>query len=101
MAVSDRKIIVVGAGLGGLTLALSLVRAGFEVTVFEQASQLGDVGAGIQISANGARVLRGLGVAEELDVVAFRPERDGMRHWQTGETPITCPLGNNSVERFG
>ncbi len=75
MAVSDRKNIIVGAGLGGLTLALSLIRTGFEVTVLEQASRLGEVGAGIQISANGARVLYGLGVAEAVDAVAFRPER--------------------------
>ena len=45
------------------------------MTVLEQASRLGEVGAGIQISANGARVLHGLGVAEELNAVAFRPER--------------------------
>ena len=101
MAVSDRKNIVVGAGLGGLTLALSLIRAGFEVTVLEQASRLGEVGAGIQISANSVRVLYGLGVAEALYAVAFRPERGEMRHWQTGETPITRSLGNKSIERFG
>ena len=101
MTVSNRKIIVVGAGLGGLTLALSLVRAGFEVTVLEQASRLGEVGAGIQISANGARVLHALGLAEALDAVAFRPERGEMRHWQSGETLITRPLGDTSVERFG
>ena len=101
MAVSNRKIIVVGAGLGGLTLALSLIRAGFEVTVLEQASRLGEVGAGIQISANGARVLHALGLAEALDAVAFRPVRGEMRHWQTGETLITRPLGDASVERFG
>ena len=81
MTVSNRKIIVVGAGLGGLTLALSLIRAGFEVTVLEQAPRLGEVGAGIQISANGARVLHALGLSKALDAVAFRPERGEMRHW--------------------
>jgi len=101
MADIARKIIVVGAGLGGLTLALSLLRAGFEVVVLEQASRLGEVGAGIQISANGARVLHGLGMEDVLGQVAFRPEKGEIRHWQTGETLITRPLGDASVDRFG
>lgn len=101
MSDTAHKIIVVGAGLGGLTLSLSLLRAGFEVVVLEQAFHLGEVGAGIQISANGARVLHGLGLADELEKVVFRPERGEMRHWQTGKTLITRPLGDFSVERFG
>ena len=95
------KIVIVGAGLGGLTLALSLARANFEIVVLEQASRLGEVGAGIQISANGARVLHDLGLEGELAKVVFRPERGEMRHWKTGETLITRPLGDSSIERFG
>ena len=62
-----QHIIVAGAGLGGLTLALCLARAGFRVTVLEQAKVLGEVGAGVQISANGARVLYHLGLADALN----------------------------------
>ena len=101
MAKSSQKIIIIGAGLGGLTLALSLLREGFDVTVLEQASRLGEVGAGIQISANGARVLHHLGLEEALAKVAFHPESGEMRHWQTGEVLITRPLGDASIERFG
>jgi len=101
MAKSSQKIIVIGAGLSGLTLALSLLREGFDVTVLEQASKLGEVGAGIQISANGARVLHHLGLEEALAKVAFHPESGEMRHWQTGKILITRPLGDASVERFG
>lgn len=101
MAKSSQKIIIIGAGLGGLTLALSLLREGFDVTVLEQASKLGEVGAGIQISANGARVLHHLGLEEALAKVAFHPESGEMRHWQTGKVLITRPLGDASVERFG
>lgn len=101
MTNTSSKIIVIGAGLGGLTLALSLLREGFDVTVLEQAAQLGEVGAGIQISANGARVLHGLGLADDLAKVAFHPESGEVRHWQTGETLIIRPLGTASVERFG
>jgi hypothetical protein len=59
---------VVGAGIGGLSAALSLLRSGFDVHVFEQASALGEVGAGVQISPNALRILHGLGLA--LAVVA-------------------------------
>jgi salicylate hydroxylase len=95
------SIIVAGAGLGGLTLALCLARAGFAVSVLEQAEALGEVGAGVQISANGARVLYHLGLAEALQVVAFKPERGEMRHWQSGETLSSRPLGQASEETFG
>ena len=95
------RVIVAGAGLGGLTLANSLAREGFEVCVLEQAQALGEVGAGVQISANGARVLHFLGLEERLREVAFTPERGEVRHWQTGEVLATRPLGNTSLERFG
>ena len=94
-------MIVAGAGLGGLTLANCLAREGFDVCVLEQARALGEVGAGVQISANGARVLHELGLEDALAVVAFTPERGEIRHWQTGEVLATRPLGNSSVEKFG
>ena len=95
------NIIIAGAGLGGLTLALCLARAGFKVTVLEQARVLGEVGAGVQISANGARVLYHLGLADALNAVAFKPERGEMRHWRTGETLGSRPLGKASEEAYG
>ncbi len=55
------RIGVVGAGIGGLAAALDLARRGNEVTVFERASAFGEVGAGIQVSPNAARVLHQLG----------------------------------------
>ena len=66
MSLNSPEIIVVGAGLGGLAATLALARAGFRVTVLEQAAELGEVGAGVQISANGARVLHHLGLADAL-----------------------------------
>jgi len=96
-----RPVVIVGAGLGGLTLALALVRKGLPVTVLEQAAALGEVGAGVQISANGARVLDTLGLSPALAEVAFFPEAGEMRHWRTGETLISRPLGEISIARFG
>ena len=101
MAEDRGTVIVAGAGLGGLCLALCLVRAGIKVTVLEQAERLGEVGAGVQISANGARVLYHLGLADALQAVAFNPERGEIRHWQSGETLSSRPLGRASEERFG
>src|SRR5579875_3438391 len=52
------RILIVGAGIGGLTAALALMRRGIAVTVYEQANELAEVGAGLQISANGSGVRR-------------------------------------------
>ena len=60
------RIIVIGAGIGGLAAALTLGRSGFEVQLFEQASVLREIGAGVQISPNATRILRRLGLEEPL-----------------------------------
>lgn len=79
------KIIIVGAGLGGLTAASCLLRAGFDVEVYEQAPQLAEVGAGIQISANPMHVLAGLGLKEQIMAVGVRPGAYVFRLHDTGE----------------
>jgi salicylate hydroxylase len=56
-----RRVAIIGAGIGGLTAALAFAKTGADVTVFEQASALTEVGAGLQITPNGARVLNALG----------------------------------------
>jgi salicylate hydroxylase len=55
-------ILIAGAGIGGLTAALALLRRGIDVDVYEQAAELREVGAGLQLSANGTRVFHALGV---------------------------------------
>ncbi|WP_022706703.1 FAD-dependent monooxygenase [Paracoccus zeaxanthinifaciens] len=67
-----RRAAVIGAGIGGLTAALALARRGADVTLDERAPELGDVGAGIQISANAVRVLDALGVGQALREAAVR-----------------------------
>lgn len=64
---------VIGAGIGGLTAALSLLAAGFEVYVYEQASTLGEVGAGVRVSPNASRVLHHLGLGETLARTGVKP----------------------------
>lgn len=94
-------VVIAGAGIGGLTAALALLRRGVRVTVLEQAAQLGEVGAGLQLSANGTRILHLLGVGEALAQIAARPERKIVRLWNTGQTWNLFDLGAESVERFG
>lgn len=82
---APRKIIIAGAGLGGLTAACCLLKAGFDVEVYEQAPQLGEVGAGIQISANPMHVLADLGLKEQIMAVGVRPGAYVFRLHDTGE----------------
>jgi salicylate hydroxylase len=95
------KIAVIGAGIGGLAAALALLRRGLDVDVYEQAPQLGEVGAGIQISSNGSRVLYALGLEQALDAVAVLPSRRQIRHWSTGETWDWLELGATTAKRYG
>ena len=81
----DLKILIAGAGLGGLAAACALTKAGHRVEVYEQAPQLGEVGAGIQVSANATHALRDIGVLDEILKVAVKPGAYVFRAWDTGE----------------
>src|SRR3989449_5602403 len=59
-------VLIAGGGIGGLTAALALLRSGCDVDVYEQAAELTEVGAGLQLAANGTRVLHELGIGEQL-----------------------------------
>ena len=98
---TSRNVVVIGGGIGGLTAALALLRRGIDVRVYDQSNQLKEIGAGIQISSNGSRVLFALGLEAALTEVQVRPERRVLRHWSTGETWNWFDLGNKSIERFG
>ena len=95
------KVIVAGAGIGGLTAALALLKRGIDVEVYEQAPELTEVGAGIQISSNGTRVLHALGLEEALKRVQVLPSRRAIRHWSTGETWNWFDLGPATAARYG
>ncbi|HUA53789.1 MAG TPA: FAD-dependent monooxygenase [Candidatus Sulfotelmatobacter sp.] len=79
------RILIAGAGLGGLTAASCLMKAGHDVTVFEQAPALGEIGAGIQISANAMHVLDDLGLGAAIAATAVRPGAYVFRLHDTGE----------------
>ena len=94
-------MLIAGGGIGGLTAALCLARAGFEVAVFEQAPEGGEVGAGIQLSPNCSRVLHHLGLAPALEACAFLPEGTEFRAWNTGRLIAASPLGDSVREAYG
>jgi len=95
------KIAIVGGGIGGLTAALALLRAGIDVDVYEQAPELKEVGAGVQISSNGTRVLHALGLADAVARVSSVPAAKEIRLWNTGQTWKLFDLGAVSVELYG
>jgi 6-hydroxynicotinate 3-monooxygenase len=96
-----QRIAVVGAGLGGLTCAAFLQRAGFAVTVYEQAAGFARIGAGIILSANVMKVLRALGLERPLLQVGIAPDAFVSRSWDTGETLFELKLDAASEQRFG
>ena len=89
----SQDVIIIGAGIGGLTAAAVLLDRGHRVRVYEQAPALGEIGAGIQISANASRVLHGLGLEDALTKVAVIPSAQEFRVYNTGELLHEIPLG--------
>lgn len=101
MGRNDASILIAGGGIGGLTAALSLLQRGIDVKVFEQASQLKEIGAGVQISPNGSRVLQELGLLDQIRESACRPRSKEIRLWDTGQRWTLLELGETAVQRFG
>lgn len=96
-----RRIAIAGAGIGGLTTALALLQQGFEVDVYEQAAQLGEVGAGLQIAPNGTRVLQALGLDAALQACVSPARGKEIRMWDTGQRWKLFDLGDDCLARFG
>ena len=92
---------VVGAGIGGLTTALAVRRAGHEVVCFERAQELNEVGAGIQIGPNASRLLHRLGLAEPLAAVAVQPTRLQFRRWSPGAVIKEIVAGPDVAHLYG
>lgn len=95
------RVMIAGAGIGGLCSALAMAKRGFDVVVCEQAKHLGEVGAGLQISPNAFKVLRELGLESALKPCAFVPQRATMRDFKSGEYYLDIPLAENTVTRYG
>lgn len=95
------RAIIVGGGIGGLSAGVALALRGCEVRVLEQAPELLEVGAGLQISPNGTRVLAALGVLESLRPEVFEPETVEMRLGVSGRRIFSIPMQRIARERWG
>ena len=95
------KVLIAGGGIGGLSAAVALLQRGIDVEVYEQASELKEVGAGIQISPNGNKVLDALGVFQRLKELSCDPVRKEFRLWNTGKPWPMLSLGKAVIENYG
>ena len=95
------RIGIIGAGIGGVTLAGALARAGIRAHVFERAPAFAEVGAGLQITPNAVKVIRALGLLDDLRSVGFLPQNIVGRHWRTGRENFRTPLISECPRRYG
>ena len=98
---SKQPVMLIGAGIGGLTCALAMQRAGIAVRVYEQAPELGEVGAGLTLSPNGSKALIGLGLESELAELADPPSYQAVHHYQTGRVLVRIQRGDLPLKKYG
>ena len=94
-------LIIVGAGLGGLSAALCCLKHGLKVTLLEQATELREVGAGVQISSNGSVILRELGLLEKAAAIGVKPISFRVLGFEDDSIISDMPLGPAAAERYG
>ncbi|HQY77256.1 MAG TPA: FAD-dependent oxidoreductase [Rhodoferax sp.] len=97
----DKDILVAGGGIGGLAAAYALAHKGAQVTLLEQSSEFGEVGAGIQLGPNVVRILEAWGLGEALRGVAAFPECLRVRNAMNGAVLGELPMGQTMVQRYG
>ena len=95
------RVVIIGAGIGGLAAALALRKSGLDVVVLEQADRLQAVGTGIQLSPNANHVLARLGVLDAIIDVAFEPRSLDIVDGQLGRTLLSAPPGQRARTRYG
>lgn len=98
---SPHPILIAGGGIGGLATALVLARDGHAVTVLEQATSFGEIGAGIQLGPNIFKMFAWLGLTDVVSKVSFFPPGLGMNDVRTGEQVVRVPLGDVSRAIYG
>ncbi len=98
---SGPRVLIVGAGIGGLGAANALARAGIETVVLEQAKALGEVGAGVQLGPNATRVLQAMDLLEPLQRKAVTPEAQIAYSFDTGETLRHVAFADALKRTFG
>jgi salicylate hydroxylase len=98
---AKHRILIAGAGIGGLAAALACAQAGCKVTVMEAAPEFGEVGAGLQLGPNAMKVLAALGLEAQVSAVASVPESIVIADAVSGKPISRMLLGNAVRERYG
>lgn len=96
-----QDVLVAGGGIAGLAAAVAARAADWEVRLFEQAQEFSEVGAGLQLGPNATRVLRGWGVLEQLQPLAWEPPRLSVRDALDGRELGSLALGRSAQQRYG
>jgi len=96
-----KQALIAGGGIAGMAAALALARAGWKVTVYEEAPAPTEVGAGLQMSPNATKVLRWLGVLDTIAMQAFHPRAAEMRDGRSGARIFRATLGATAEARWG
>lgn len=94
------RIIIVGAGIAGLTAGIGLKRVGHDVTILEQVSEIAEVGAGIQMAPNNTRILGRFGCLEDIMKQTTLLEKNSLRRWKDNEELGTAPLMPQIGQRY-
>src|ERR1700722_16054211 len=95
------RVLIAGGGIGGLTTAIALRHHGIDAVVIEQAKVMTEIGAGIQIAANAAIVLREIGLETAIRAVGVKPLSYDYRDLRSGKMLYQAPLGDVAAERYG
>ena len=98
---SIKTAAIIGAGVAGLTAALAMARHGIRTDIVEQAAQLGEVGAGLQISPNAAHILDKLGALDEIESHWLEPEAVRLASGVTLKPLAAVPTGAYARKRWG
>ena len=98
---SDKHIAIIGAGIGGMTAAVTLAKKGVKVSIFEQAPELSEVGAGLTITPNATKGLMYLGLEKQMKEVGMAHRQQGVRHFETGEMIVPLERGEKMLEKYG
>jgi salicylate hydroxylase len=102
MTESSPHVLIAGGGIGGLTAALAMLNAGIDCDVYEQAAELREIGAGLQLAPNGTRVLFAHGLEAGARREGVETSDKTIRLWSTGQTwSLYDPAVATPTERFG
>jgi salicylate hydroxylase len=95
------RVGIIGAGIGGVTLARALKQRGIEARIFERATMFGEVGAGVQMTPNAVKVLSALGLEDQLKKIGFLPQAMVGRNWKTARELFRTPLKESCPDLYG